>query len=172
VTPTAACAGTVGVELYRSPVSTRDVIATPEHRQLTPPGTHLSLITDIRDASSGSTIELGWYPDTKGPSTTTTSIPIPAGSHSPNTCHQVRIDVTVPDGIVAVQPIVRLAPPLDVHRGAHLAIDNVQLIAWAPPGQSGRRFNVLDAREDTIVSLTADAEGPWDPFAYQSIPSP
>ncbi len=171
-TPTAACGGTAGVELNRSPVSTMDVIATPEHRQLTAPGAPLSLIADIRDASSGSTIELRWYPDTKGPSTATTSVPIPAGSYSPNACHQVRIDATVPDGIVAVQPIVRLAPPLDVYRGARLAIDNVQLIAWAPPGQSGRRFDVLDAREDTSVSLTADAEGPGDPFAYQSIPSP
>jgi poly-gamma-glutamate synthesis protein (capsule biosynthesis protein) len=170
VSAAAACSGSsVGVGLSRSPVSTLDVIATPEHRQLVSPGDALSLVADIREASPGSTIELSWYPDTKGPSTTATSAPIPAGTHSPDACQQVRIDATVPDGIVAVQPIVRLAPPLDVHRGAHLALDNVQLIAWASPGESGPRFDTIEARDDTLLTVaTATTDANDEPFAHQT----
>ncbi|HVM13240.1 MAG TPA: CapA family protein [Egibacteraceae bacterium] len=155
-TPVAACAGSaVGVELSRSPVSTLDVIATPEHRQLVSPGDVLSLVVDVRDASPGSTVELSWYPDTRGASTTTTSAPIPAGNHPSDSCRRVRIDATVPDGIVAAQPVVRLAPPLDVHRGARLAIDNMQLIAWAAPGESGPRFDTIESRDDVLLTITA-----------------
>ncbi len=160
------------MELSRSPVSSLDVIATPEHRQLVNAGDTLSLVADIRDASPGSTIELRWYPDTKGPSTTTTSAPIPAGTHSPDACQQVRIDATVPDGIVAAQPIVRLAPPLDVHRGAHLALDNVQLISWAQPGESGPRFDTVEARDDTILAVTtATTDANNDSFAHHTATS-
>jgi poly-gamma-glutamate synthesis protein (capsule biosynthesis protein) len=157
ITPTAACAGSgvgVGVELSRSPVSALDVIATPEHRQLVNRGDVLPLV-DVRDASPGSTVELSWYPDTRVASTATTSAPIPAGSHPSSSCRRVRIDATVPDGIIAVQPVVRLAPPLDVHRGARLAVDNVQLISWAPPGESGPRFDTIESRDDAVLTLIA-----------------
>ncbi|MGY1681021.1 CapA family protein [Geodermatophilus sp. SYSU D01176] len=167
VSESAACSGAVGVQLSRSPVSTEDVIATPQHRQLVTPGTQLSLLAEVRDASEGATLELRWYPDTRGGSTSATAVPIPAGSYDDD-CRQVRIDATVPAGIVAVQPMVRLPPPLDVQFAASLAVDDVQLVAWAPPDTFGRRYPVLDVREDTTVVLGRDGESPGDPVAGAS----
>ncbi|MBM7807973.1 poly-gamma-glutamate synthesis protein (capsule biosynthesis protein) [Geodermatophilus bullaregiensis] len=167
VSEAAACSGVVGVELSRSPVSTEDVIATPEHRQLVTPGTQLSLVAEVGDASEGARLELRWYPDTRGGSTSTTAVEIPAGSHD-DACRQVRIDATVPDGIVAVQPMVRLLPTLDVQFAAHLAVDDVQLVVWATPGAFGRRYPVLDVQEDTTVVLGRDGDFPEDPVAGTS----
>ena len=162
----AACSGSVGLELRRSPLSTTDVVATPEHRQLVTAGSRLSLVADVRDASPGSTLELRWYPDTKGGSASATTLPIPPVSSDEDACEQVRLDATVPDGIVAVQPFLRLAPPDDVHLGPTLAIDNVQLVVWSQ-GEYGRRYDVVDAREDISVDLTDDSALPADalPFA-------
>ena len=167
VSEPAACSGVVGVELSRSPVSTEDVIATLKHRQLVTPGTQLSLVAEVRDASEGARLELRWYPDTRGGSTSTSAVEIPAGAYDEE-CRQVRIDATVPDGIVAVQPMVRLPPTLDVQFAAHLAVDDVQLVVWAAPGTFGRRYPVLDVREDTTVVLGRDGESPEDPVAGTS----
>jgi poly-gamma-glutamate synthesis protein (capsule biosynthesis protein) len=163
----AACSGAAGVELSRSPVSSEDVIATPRHRQLVAPGTRLSLVADVRDASEGATLELRWYPDTRGGSSSTTTVAIPPGAYD-DECRQVRIDATVPDGIVAVQPMVRLPPTLDVQFAAHLAVDDVQLVAWAPPGDFGRRYPVMDVRADTTVVLGRDDGSAEDPVAGAS----
>ncbi len=168
MTSSAACDGVVGVELTRSPVSTEDVIVTPEHRQLVTPGTELSLLAEVRDASVGATLELRWYPDTRGGSTSATTLDIPGGASEGDFCRQVRIDATVPAGIVAVQPMVRLPPTFDVHRGARVAVDNVQLIEWAAPGEYGRRFPVVEAREDVTLSLVDDWGSDGDPLAYSS----
>ena len=170
VSESAACSGAVGVELSRSPVSTEDVIATPEHRQLVTPGTELSLLAEVRDASPGATLELRWYPDTRGGSTSATTLDIPVGSSDRSSCRQVRIDATVPEGMVAVQPMVRLPPTFDVHRGARVAVDNVQLIAWAAPGEFGRRYPVVDARDDVTLRLVDDSGLVDDPVAYDSTP--
>jgi poly-gamma-glutamate synthesis protein (capsule biosynthesis protein) len=166
----AACSGAAGVELSRSPVSTEDVIATPRHRQLVAPGTRLSLVADVRDASEGATLELRWYPDTRGGSSSTTAVAIPAGSYDDG-CRQVRIDATVPEGVVAVQPMVRLPPTLDVQFAAHLAVDDVRLVAWAPPESSGRQYPVLDVREDATVVLGRDDGAAEDPVVSVSTSS-
>ena len=165
LTPAAGCAGAVGAELRRSPVSSDDVVATPAHRQLTSPGTPLSLLAAVREASPGSTIELRWYGDTRGASSGVTSVPIPATPRSEGPCALVRLDAVAPPGTVAVQPIVRLAPPLDVHRGARLAVDDVQLVSWAPPGSAGRLHDVVDVRTDTVLPLAADGDASAEPFA-------
>ncbi|WP_448614391.1 CapA family protein [Modestobacter sp. URMC 112] len=164
VTSTAACNGTAGVELTRSPVSRLDVVATPAHRQLVTPGTELSLLADVRDASAGAALELRWYGDTRGESTSAVSVPIPAGEYGNGSCRLVRIDATVPEGIVAVQPMLRLPPPGDVQFGAHVAVDDVRLVAWAGLGEYGRRFDVLEAREDATVSFTDDAGSGGEPL--------
>src|SRR4051794_3344274 len=163
VTPAAACSGEVGVQLRRSPASTRDVVATPAHRQLVTPGTELSLVAEFRDASPGATLELRWYAGSSGKSESVTRVPIPAGSSSGESCRQVRIDTTVPDGMVAVQPMLRLRPTGDVHLAAHLAVDDVLLVAWAAPGEHGRRFSVIDVRAETAVPLAHDAQAASEP---------
>lgn len=167
VTSRAACNGAAGVELDRSPVSRQDVVATPAHRQLVTPGTEVSLMASVRDASAGATLELRWYPDTRGGSTSATSVPIPAGEHDSGSCLLVRIDATVPEGIVAVQPMVRLPPPEDVHFGAHLAVDDVQLVAWAAPGEYGRRFDVVAVLEDTVLRMTTDSALGSEPLIHR-----
>ncbi len=170
MTAAAACSGAVGVELSRSPVSTEDVIATPQHRQLVTPGAQLSLIADVRDASAGATLELRWYPDTRGGSTSTTSVSVPAGSYEQR-CRQVRIDATVPEGIVAVQPMVRLPPTFDVQFAARLAVDDIQLVQWAAPGEHGRRYPIVDVREDATVVLAGDSALSDGPVAGTSTSS-
>jgi poly-gamma-glutamate synthesis protein (capsule biosynthesis protein) len=168
VTSRAACAGAVGVELRRGPVSTQDVLATPVHRQLVSPGSTISVLADVRDASPGATLELRWYPATEGPSSAVTTLPIPEGAFDEDSCAQVRIDATVPAGIIAAQPMVRLPPTFDVHLGAHLAVDNVQLVVWGAPGESGRRYDVVDVLQDVTLPLVDDAGVSKDPVALRS----
>lgn len=166
VASSAACAGAVGVELSRSPVSTEDVLATPIHRQLVTPGANLSVIAEVRDASPGATLELRWYSATQGPSNSVTTLQIPEGSYDEDSCVQVRLDATVPEGVIAAQPMLRLPPTLDVHFGAHLAVDNVQLVTWGASGENGRRYDVVDVREDVTLPLVNDATVTADPVAY------
>ncbi len=151
----AACSGRVGASLQRSPVSTQDVVVTPRHRQLVRPGTRLSLLADVRDASPGSTLELRWYRDTQGPSSSGLSVEIP--EPAPEECLPVRLDAVVPEGVVAAQPYVRLAPTGDVHLAAHLAVDDVRLVAWGPPGATGRLFDSVIADEDVTLEIADDA---------------
>jgi hypothetical protein len=171
VTATAACAGAVGVELSRSPVSTEDVLVTPVHRQRVTPGTTVSLLAEVRDASPGATLELRWYPATQGPSSSGTSLSIPVWSHDEDSCALVRIDETVPQGVVAAQPMVRLPPTFDVHLSAHLALDDVQLVVWGASGDNGRRYDIVDAREDVTLPLVDDAGVTSDPVAHRTPPS-
>ncbi|MCV2490909.1 CapA family protein [Geodermatophilus sp. YIM 151500] len=171
VTSSAACAGDVGVELTRSPVSTEDVLVTPVHRQLVGPGTVVSLVAEVRDASPGATLELRWYPATLGAIGAVTTLAIPPGSYDEGSCAQVRIDERVPEGMVAAQPMLRLAPTFDVHRGARLAVDNVQLVAWGAAGENGRRYDVVDVLEDVTLPLVDDAAVSPEPVAHRSTPS-
>jgi hypothetical protein len=169
VSPAGACSGESGAVLRRSPVSTDDIVLTPQHRQLVTPGTRLSLLADVRDASPGSTLELRWYGDTKGPSSAQVTLDLPEVDGDPD-CEAVRLDAVVPDGAVAVQPYVRLAPPGGVHLGAELAVDDVRLVAWGEPGAAGRRFDVLAADGADAVAVLADdrvaqQDGRDEPFA-------
>ncbi len=167
--PEAACSGSVGLELSRSPLSTRDVVASPAHRQLVSPGSDLSLVADVRDASPGATLELRWYPAAQGGSTSVTSLPIPVLAEDRDGCTQIRLDATVPDGIVAVQPFIRLVPADDNFRGPRLAVDNVQLVAWSDEG-SGRMFEVVEGGVDVALPLADDSPLPGDPFAFSGSP--
>jgi poly-gamma-glutamate synthesis protein (capsule biosynthesis protein) len=126
------------------------------------------VLADVRDASPGATLELRWYPATEGPSSAVTTLPIPEGAFDEDSCAQVRIDATVPAGIIAAQPMVRLPPTFDVHLGAHLAVDNVQLVVWGAPGESGRRYDVVDVLQDVTLPLVDDAGVSKDPVALRS----
>jgi poly-gamma-glutamate synthesis protein (capsule biosynthesis protein) len=144
------------------------VLVTPVHRQLVSPGTTVSLLVEVRDASPGATLELRWYPTTRGPSSGGTILSIPPGSHGKGSCALVRIDERVPEGVFAAQPVVRLRPTFDVHLGARLAVDNVQLVAWGASGENGRRYDVVEARDDVTLLLLDDAGVTTEPVVHHS----
>jgi poly-gamma-glutamate synthesis protein (capsule biosynthesis protein) len=153
----AACSGRRGLLLRRSPVSARDVIATPAHRQAVSPGERLTLVADVGKASAGAVLELRWYAGASGSSTDTVAVDVPERLRRSG-CEQVRLDVTVPPGAHAVQPFVRLRPPSDVNLSAELWIDDIRLVAWGPAGASGRRWDVVEALgQDAVVTLRRDA---------------
>lgn len=169
-TSAAACSGSSGVEMRRAPVSAEEVVLSPAHRQLLPRGESLnvSLLADVRRASAGGTLELALFKDTKGGSFTRHALPIPEGRHEAGACRRVRLDVAVPAGVVAMQPFGRLAPSGDNVRSAHLAVDDVQLIAWAPPGAAGRRYDTVGATSTTRLELVNDRPGTGgEPFVEQ-----
>ena len=159
-TADAACGAGVGMQLRRSPVSTDDVVLTPAHRQLVEPGSRLSVVVDVRRASAGASLELAQFSDTKGPSTSTLIVPVPTGDRAADECRQVRLDTVVPPGVVAVQPFLRLLPTASNSLAAHLSVDDVRLIVWAPPGSTGRQYDSVEARDDVTLTVTDDAALP------------
>jgi hypothetical protein len=158
--PEAACGAGTGMELRRSPVSEDDVVLSPTHRQLVSSGDTLSLVSGVRGASDGATLELALFPDTKGPSTSTLRVPVPGGDRGPDECRQVRLDAVVPEGVVAVQPFVRLAPASGTVRAAHLSVDDVRLVRWGPPDATGRRYDTVLADRDVALPVVDDRATP------------
>lgn len=152
----------LGLRLRRSPLSTVDVVAAPQHRVPVTAGTSLSLVVDVRSASASGQLELRWYADLDGPSVAVDSVAIPevvAGS----TCRTIRLELTVPAGAVAARPFVRLSPTEDTHAGADLLVDNLRLIAWAPAGASGRVFDSVEATGDQPGVVTMGYDPPVGP---------
>lgn len=153
VAPEATCGGATGLVLRRSPVSQRDVVAAPAHRQPVEPGQRLTLVADVKQASAGAWLELRWYAGMAGGSMKVSRLAVPRVSPG-RSCTQVRFDVVVPDHAMAVQPWLRLEPPHDVHLAAHLALDDVRLVAWSET--PGRRDDIIDPRDDGEVRLVRD----------------
>lgn len=153
VTHEATCTGATGLVLRRSPVSQRDVVAAPAHRQSVEPGQRLTLVVDVKQASSGAWFELRWYAGMAGGSMKVSRLAVPRVSPGRD-CSQVRFDVVVPDHAMAVQPWLRLEPPRDVHLAAQLSVDDVRLVAWSDA--PGRRDDVVDPREDGELVLVRD----------------
>ncbi|MDF8264950.1 CapA family protein [Luteipulveratus flavus] len=154
-----------GIELVRSPVSTKDVFATPAHRQDVDPGQEVTLSADIRNASAGSILELRWYYRTEGKSFHTTSAKIPVTDASASSCRRVVINAVVPKEAHAVQPFLRLKPPDDEQEGRRFSADNVRLIQWAPSGAGGRQYDVVRGSVDAKARFIQDGpslkdEGP------------
>lgn len=156
LTQRAACSGSLGVELLRAPVGVSDVIVTPQHRQLVSSGQRLSLFARVRQASEGAFLELRWYTGSGRRSATVIREKIPKGDYRDD-CALVRIDAVVPDGVVAAQPFLRLVPSRSGHLSRRLAADDVQLVAWREPGDSGRRFGVIGVRQAQSVRFRKDS---------------
>jgi poly-gamma-glutamate capsule biosynthesis protein CapA/YwtB (metallophosphatase superfamily) len=144
-----------GLELARSPVSTRDVFASPSHRIPVTGGSALSLTADLRRATDTATLELRWYTKASGASTTTTELDLPSGSWPLTACHHVRLDVTVPAGAIAVQPFARVKPGHDRQLGQTLALDNLDLVEWS--GSTARGQDVIDTGSGGTITLHSDA---------------
>ncbi|WP_052594114.1 CapA family protein [Luteipulveratus mongoliensis] len=161
-----------GIELLRSPVSTKDVYATPSHRQMITPGQSLTLTTDLRRASPGATLELRWYYRSEGKSMKTTSVTLPITDTTSSGCRRVVLDAVAPKDAHAVQPFLRLAPPSDGQKSRRLAVDNLRLIAWAPVGQGGRQYDVvrgsLNSTGRFVLDRPSSQRKPSDPLLEDS----
>ncbi len=151
--PLAACQGSSGLRLRRSPVSEKDVTATTVHRQPVSAGTRLSLLAAVRQASQGASLEIRWYSALAGGSTAVASFGVPV-RRLDSDCEELRFDVRVPRGVVALQAYVRLRPPSDVHLASELRVDDVRLVAWG--GGAGRLVDTLGSAQDTLVPLSVD----------------
>ena len=144
-----------GLELVRSPVSTRDVFAAPSHRVPVAAGAALSLTADLRHATDHASLELRWYAGATGASIRTTVLDLPSGSWPLAACHPVRLDVTVPVDAVAVQPFARVTPGHDRQLGQALSLDNLELVAWS--GSPGRAQDVVDTGRGGTITLHRDS---------------
>ncbi len=140
----AGCQGAQGLRLRRGPLSAKDVVISPQYRQPVTPGTQLSLTANVRLASEGASLEVRWYRSldpTKRSSGAESVAIVPHRLSGP--CSPVRLDLTVPEGMVAAQPYVRLSPRHDVNLAAELRVDDVALVAWNSPGTVGRRLDTV-----------------------------
>jgi len=136
-------------------------VLAPLHRILVDPGAELSLIGKIRTSVNANlSLQLSWYPDTRGPSTAQTIEPIAVQCE--NVWEPFRFDVAVPPNIVAIGFFLRLEPPLlrrdfvepfdyaqdrlsrdaQSRRSAQVTglatadFDNIRIIEWSPAGSA------------------------------------
>ncbi|XVX21824.1 CapA family protein [Actinomycetota bacterium] len=155
VSPAAVCSGTDGVDLLRSPVSSKDVFVSSAHRVTVRPGDKISLIVDVRAATEGAKAELRWYSGSEGSSSHTTTLAIEPRGDDP-ACQRVRLDAVVPKGANAVQPFVRLSPPKSTTTSARLAVDGIRLVQWAKEGSTGRIYDTVESDSSRTVQLGRD----------------
>ena len=113
----------------------------------------------VRYAAPGSRLEVHWYRDFTGRSSSTSRLDIPTGSWDGGACQKLRFDVVVPRKAVAAQVFVVLDPPHGGQTVRRLAIDDLMLVDWAPKGRSGRRYDVVSALSAGPASLGHDTMG-------------
>ena len=97
-----------------------------------------------------------WYPAMSGPSAAVDVLEVPEGGHDDDACLPVRLDVTVPDGMVAAQVFARVQAPRGGQRLRFLGVDDVRLVAWAPDGAGGRRYDTVESPAGGTVALRSD----------------
>lgn len=155
VGPDYAYAGAAGVRLQRGARSSADAVLMPIHRISVQPGTELSIVGKVRAAMTAHlNIQLSWYPDTSGPSTTQTIQPILIDSD--NAWQPFRFDVKVPAGSVAVGLFLRLSPPLSQLVTADF--DDIRMIEWSTEDDSyGPLRDYVRAFGSGEITLRKDA---------------
>lgn len=146
-----------GVELLRSPVSKEDAFVSPAHRVPVRAGTSVSLLVDVRTASAGGVIQLKWYRGSKGESVSQAEVEIPEVRESATSCRLIRLNATVPRGVSAALPFVRLTPPSNNVTVNRLRVDRIRLVAWAPQGATGRAYDTVGAEGLSTAVLMRDA---------------
>jgi len=154
LTNAAACTGSRGLQLVRNGGSDFDVIATPLHRVPVTPGDHLSVTVDVRRATESAQLEMRWYDDLLGASAAVESVPL--GPYDGARCRQVTLDLTVPPGMVAGQPYLRIAQPADSDKAGELMADNVRMVRWSAPGSGGRIYDTVRFDAATRAHLVSD----------------
>jgi poly-gamma-glutamate synthesis protein (capsule biosynthesis protein) len=151
----AACAGGRGLHLARKPGSEFDVIATPLHRLPVAAGDRLTLAVDVRSSSPGAVLELRFYDAFLGSSTKVHRVAIELESAGEG-CRQFSMDVTVPAGVVAAQPYLRLLDPGDNTAAVELLADNARLVRWSEAGEGGRGFDTVRFLQSGAAHLVTD----------------
>lgn len=145
---------TTGLQVSRSPLSKKDVIAANSNR--IPVGDQVSLLADVRRAEPGSSLEIHWYASTRGGSMDVSTIDLPNGSWSPSECESVRLDVERPVGASYAQVFLRQKPPGGGQRVLRTAVDNVRLVEWASHPFSGRAYDTVEANSDAEITVHKD----------------
>ncbi|MGN6687357.1 MAG: CapA family protein [Actinomycetales bacterium] len=140
----AACDGSIGVTM--TAISGRTSVLHPRLHQLVAGGRKLTLVADIARLEGQAELVVSWFPDTRGPSNGATRMKVPAVGPQ---CRQARLDVTVPNGVVAAEPSVELQSA--VGSPAHLDVDNVRLVAWSTTPALGG--DVVDSGTATPVKV-------------------
>lgn len=152
----AACGPGKGIMMARTPLSTEPAITAPDLRTPVTPGGKLTLLAEVRQASEGSRLEIHWYRAMQGPSSDITTILVPTGSWTSDSCRSITNEVTVPEGAVAAKVYVKLPAPAGGQLVRRLAVDNVALVEWSQPGQGGRRDDYITSTRGAYISLVAD----------------
>jgi poly-gamma-glutamate capsule biosynthesis protein CapA/YwtB (metallophosphatase superfamily) len=129
--PEAAARGELGVRLTRAGADSQDIVLTPLHRLLVRPGDPVTILVTIRATREAqASLQLSWYNDTIGPSQAQSVLALPATTDF----QTMRVETRVPDNAIALEPYVRLAPPIG-NRG-WIDVDDMGVITWQIP--SGR----------------------------------
>ena len=127
----AARTGVFGVRLRRSSSHRQPVLLRPLHRIAVQPGERLTVLAWLRGPQgSRPRLQISWYGALRGPSVArvTRSIALPPAKR----WQPVRLDLQVPDHVVAVSPAIALDPPGSGQQW--LDLDDLDLIRWQPPG--------------------------------------
>ncbi len=180
--PEYAYEGKAGVRLQRLFSNNEDIILTPNHRLLIEPNQKLSIIGRAR-TNGKVVLQLSWYPDTKGASTTQTIVSdlVPADNH----WHPFRLDVTSPNfadvdapenqlpGKPAIGVFLRLEPPGRDRTTADF--DNIRLIAWEASGTApSPQYDYVRITGPATLTLRRDvlpgAESWMPPPTLKSVP--
>ncbi len=152
-----------GLEVARTPLSKKDVIAANAHR--IPVGDQASLFADVRRAAPGSTLEVRWYGMAKGESMAVSTLELPEGSWGAGSCRDVRLDLDRPTGASYAQIYLRQQPPGGGQEVLRTAVDNVRFVEWSSQPLSGRAHDTVEATSDTTVTVRKDeGSGSSTPF--------
>lgn len=152
-----------GLEVARTPLSKKDVIAANAHR--IPVGDQASLFADVRRAAPGSTLEVRWYGMAKGESMAVSTLELPEGSWGAGSCRDVRLDLDRPVGASYAQVYLRQQPPGGGQEVLRTAVDNVRFVEWSSQPLSGRAHDTVEATSDTSVTVRRDeSSGSAEPF--------
>lgn len=145
----AALDGSFGARLRRASSNCSDVFLSPIHRILVDPGTRLSVVGALRSRGGGDvTVQLSWYPDTKGASREQTLVNIP----DRQSWKDFIVDTVVPDYAVAVGLYVRLAPPVSGTAAAD--VDNLAVVAWSDDAPSALHNYLRVTEAPAMLPLT------------------
>jgi poly-gamma-glutamate synthesis protein (capsule biosynthesis protein) len=151
----AGCHGAQGLRLRRGPLSAKDVVISPQYRQPVHEGEVLSLTANVRLASAGASLEVRWYRSFDPTKRSSGAESVTIEPHElRGDCAPVRLELTVPEGMVAAQPYVRLSPVHDINLAAELRVDDVRLIRWAGEASGGRAFDTYETAADGTVGLS------------------
>ncbi len=151
----AGCHGAQGLRLRRGPLSAKDVVISPQYRQPVHEGELLTLTANVRLASEGASLEVRWYRSFDPTKRSSGAESVTIEPHELRAdCAPVRLDLVVPEGMVAAQPYVRLSPRHDINLGAELRVDDVRLIRWAGAASGGRAFDTYETTSDGAVGLS------------------